>query len=323
MSVKIGIWGVGFMGRGHGRILRKLAQQEKRMELVAVFDIDAQRRRIVAAELECKVVESAEQLLGSVDAVYLTMPNTLHAQAAKQAIKAGKHIFCEKPFTVRLKDAREVRDLVAASDKVFMVGHNRRFAPVYQAVKKLLVQEAFVPASAHFKMNRGELARPAWTADPKVTGGYLFETPLHLFDIARWLFGEVDDIQVLASQRVYSEADNFSLLFRFESGLSLTFTSCAHASWHFPFERIEVFGKQFTIETEEMERVRVTRGTGQPPKTEVVDFAALLTEDRWGYNAIDRNFIAAVLGEEAPQVTAEDGYCAVELVDRIYRRIAG
>ena len=317
MGVKVGIWGVGFMGAQHGRIL----QRDDRAEVAAVFDTDKARCREVAEEFGCTAAESEKQLLDAVEAVYITVPNTLHAQAAKLAIAAGKHVFCEKPFTVKLEDAREVRDLAAKSSKVFMVGHNRRFAPVYQTVKRLIDKEGFVPTLAHFKMNRGELEQPAWTGDPKVTGGYLFETPLHLFDMARWLFGEIGGVQVLAAQRVYNEVDNFSLLFRFESGLSLTFATSAHASWHFPFERIEIFGKHFTIETEEMERLRITRGTGQSPETRTEDFAGQPSEEKWGYVAIDRNFISAVLGEEEPQITAEDGYQAVELVDRIYRSI--
>lgn len=315
MSVKVGIWGVGFMGNGHGRILKR----DERVELTAVYDIDAERCRAVAAELGCVAAQSEKELLDAVEAVFITVPNTLHAETAKKTIGAGKHTFCEKPFTVDLKDACEVRDLAEKSGKVFMVGHNRRFAPVYRTVKRLITEEGLVPTLAHFKMNRGELEKPAWTGDPAVTGGYLFETPLHLFDMARWLFGEVVDVQVLARQQVYKEFDNFSLLFRFESGLSLTFASSAHAGWHFPFERIEVFGEHFTIETEEMERLRVTRGVEQPPATKTKEFASLSNEEKWGYVAIDQNFISAVLGEEEPQVTAEDGLKAVELVDRIYR----
>jgi len=256
-----------------------------------------------------------------VDAVYIAIPNTLHAAAARRALAAGKHIFCEKPFATSLEEARAVRDLAAKAKSVFQVGHNRRFAPVYRAVKEWLTRDALRPTLAHFKMNRGELELPPWTGDPARTGGYLYETPLHLLDMARWLFGEVKEMQAAGAQHVYSEPDNFSLLLRFESGLSLTFASSAHATWAFPFERVEVFGKHFTIETAEMERVSLTRGLGEATVTQ--DFHALKTEDRWGYSAIDANFISAVLGEEPPAVTAEDGFRAVELVDRCYRLVRG
>jgi myo-inositol 2-dehydrogenase/D-chiro-inositol 1-dehydrogenase len=127
----------------------------------------------------------------------------------------------------------------------------------------------------------------------------------------------VSDLRCAGRTSVYTEPDNFSLLITFESGLSMTFVSCAHATWAFPFERVEVFGRYFTLETAEMERVSVTDSLDAPTQTQ--DFYAYPMESKRGYTAIDHNFISAVLGEEAPLVTAEDGFRSVELVDRIYR----
>ena len=327
MSVKVGIWGVGFMGAQHGRILKR----DTRVELSAIYDLDAERCKSVADELGCAAAASEDALLDSCEAVFIAVPNTLHAEAARQALAAGKHIYLEKPFAVTLEDARDVRDRAMDSGKVFMVGHNRRFAPVYRRVRELIHQAGWEPASAMFKMNRGELQRPAWTGDPKVTGGYLFETPYHLFDLARWLFsdrfGEIADIQVAASKKVYDELDNFSLLFRFERDFALTFTTVAHTGWHYPFERIEVYGDHRTIETREMDSLHITEGTDQPPITKDEDLKLSIpaTEERWGYLASDAQFISDVLGElpaDAPRVTAEDGFRAVEIVSRIYA-IAG
>ena len=73
---------------------------------------------------------------------------------------------------------------------VFQVGHNRRFAPVYTTLKRLLT-ESHLPHSAHVKMNRGELLQPEWVGDPQITGGFLYETTIHMFDMMRFLFGEV------------------------------------------------------------------------------------------------------------------------------------
>lgn len=312
MSLRVGIWGAGYMGRTHGRILRR----DPRVALSAFYDIDLQRRKEAAVELECPAVHSPEQLLEKVDAVYITVPNTSHAEAATQALQSGKHVFCEKPFTTSLDDARKLRDLAGSAGKVLAVGHNRRFAPVYQTVKKHLQQDGLKATLAHFKMNRGELESPIWVSNRSLTGGYLYETPYHLFDMARWLFGEVAEIEVRAAGHAYAELDNFSILLRFESELSLTFASCAHATWHFPFERVEIFGRSFTLETEEMERVSLTRGLAQSTVTH--DFHSLPLEERWGYTAIDANFISAALGEEPAAVTAEDGYRTVEIVNRCY-----
>ncbi|PYV11346.1 MAG: hypothetical protein DMG07_19455 [Acidobacteria bacterium] len=155
-KVRVGILGVGFMGRTHGRIL----QSDPRAELGAVFDVDAVRRAEAARELQCAAAESEAALLDSVDAVYVPLPNRLHAAAARRALAAGKHVFCEKPFATSLDEARELRAAALTSGRVFMVGHNRRFAPVYRFVKEAL-DGGLAATSAHFKMNRGELQGPA------------------------------------------------------------------------------------------------------------------------------------------------------------------
>jgi len=315
MTVKVGILGAGYMGKTHGRILLG----DPRVILSAVFDIDAQRKEEAARELECRAAESEEQLMDQVDAVYVTLPNTTHAAASARALERGKHVFCEKPFATSLEDAGKLLELCRSTMSVFAVGHNRRFAPAYMLVKEFLAGGRHEPTLAQFKMNRGELESPPWVENAAVTGGYLYETPIHLFDMARWLLGEVTDLTAAGAARTYAEPDNFSLLLRFESGLSLTFASCAHSTWAFPFERIEIYGRYFTVETAEMERVSITHGLNKAAS--VQDFHALKMEQKWGYAAIDANFISAVLGEEATAVTADDGYRSVELADRCYRAL--
>src|SRR5437867_12392772 len=100
MTVKVGILGVGHMGRTHGRILRG----DARVRLCAVFDVDPQRKLEAAKELECPAVETEDSLFDQVQAVYVTVPNTMHAAAAASALNCGKHVFCEKPFATTLED---------------------------------------------------------------------------------------------------------------------------------------------------------------------------------------------------------------------------
>src|SRR2546426_4026168 len=100
MTIKVGILGVGHMGRTHGRILRG----DPRVRLCAVFDVDPQRKLEAAIELECTPAETEDSLLDQVEAVYVTVPNTMHAAAATRAMNHGKHVFCEKPFATTLED---------------------------------------------------------------------------------------------------------------------------------------------------------------------------------------------------------------------------
>src|SRR5260370_41012511 len=151
-------------------------------------------------------------MLEKSDAVYITAPNTRHVELALRALAAGKHVFCEKPMATTMADARRVLEAAQASSRVFQVGHNRRFSEVYSRVQQLLA--ASPPHTAHIKMNRGELLNPAWTADESVTGGFLFETPIHMFDMRRFQFGEDVSLDARLSQ-VYA----FSLLLASATGV--------------------------------------------------------------------------------------------------------
>src|SRR4029453_8173544 len=74
MSVRTGILGVGFMGRVHAGILRR----DRRVELSGVFDVDRQRGEEAAKELNCTLARTEEELFERSDAIYITVPNTLH-----------------------------------------------------------------------------------------------------------------------------------------------------------------------------------------------------------------------------------------------------
>jgi myo-inositol 2-dehydrogenase/D-chiro-inositol 1-dehydrogenase len=288
----------------------RILSRDPRARVTGVCDVSPERAKASGAP----VFETRDALLDAVDAVYLTLPNRLHASEALAALERGKHVFCEKPMAVTLEDACRMEAAAARAKTVFQVGHNRRFAPAYQKVKQILQE---TPAlSGQFKMNRGELESPPWTADDSFTGGYLFETPIHIFDMACYLMGPVIEIQAHAEQLVYPCLDSFTALFRFASGRSATFLSCAYTGWSFPFERVEVYAKHTTLRTEEMDRVCVAQGLTSP--AEWSDYRHLPWEERWGYVTEDRLFLDSIEQSKPPAVTAEDGSRAVRVALAIY-----
>jgi myo-inositol 2-dehydrogenase/D-chiro-inositol 1-dehydrogenase len=113
----------------------------------------------------------------------VTTPNSKHTALTIAAANAGKAVFSEKPMATNLIEARAVLE-ASKNAKVFQVGHNRRFAPVYVKLKELINEDRV--HSAHIKMNRGELQNPDWTGNTSVTGGFLYETTIHLFDMMRF-----------------------------------------------------------------------------------------------------------------------------------------
>ncbi|MER3430618.1 MAG: gfo/Idh/MocA family oxidoreductase [Blastocatellia bacterium] len=312
-KIRIGIIGTGYIGNVHGRIYAR----DERVEIAALYDILTERAEATARSIGGKVCSSREELLDSCDAVLVCTPNRTHKEIGLHALSEGKHLFCEKPFAVGLEDAREFLDAAKSSGQVVQVGHNRRFAPVYRRLRQLLDDET--PHSAHIKMNRGELKVPEWTGDVGVTGGFLYETTIHLFDMLRFQFGEIAELTAYGSRHEYPELDEFSIIFKFRDGFHCTFASSSDASWLFPFERIEVFCHHRTILTEEMERLIDSRG--MDANYDVYACHMSEKEEKWGYLQEDRAFIDAIIESAEPPVTADDGFRSVELVESVYRSI--
>jgi myo-inositol 2-dehydrogenase/D-chiro-inositol 1-dehydrogenase len=311
---KIGFLGAGYIAGVHAAILTR----DERVEVAAVYDIKKRQAVQLAQSVGASVAHSVAEVLATCDVVYITTPNTQHTELAILATEERKHIFCEKPMATGVTDARRVLKAVARSDRVFQVGHNRRFAPVYAELKRMLT-ESHRPHSAHVKMNRGELLNPKWVGDPKITGGFLYETTIHMFDMLRFLFGDVKSLQAIGSTHEYAEVDDFSVLLVFESGMHATLASAADASWLFPFERVEVFCHHATIATREMESLICSEGLNGMQTEHSMH--QLSKEEKWGYVQEDRAFIDSIANGTPAAVTAFDGYKSVELVNAVYQSV--
>jgi myo-inositol 2-dehydrogenase / D-chiro-inositol 1-dehydrogenase len=313
-ELRVGIVGAGYIGGLHAAVLAR----DDRVRVAAVHDVVRESAERLAGSTKSEVANSVAELIEGVDAVFITTPNTKHTAIAQAAIEADRHVFCEKPVATSVEEARVVLNAASGSKSVFQVGHNRRFAPVYATLKQMLSESG--PAhSAHVKMNRGELINPEWVGDPQVTGGFLYETPIHMFDMMRFLFGEVASLDAVGSSHEYPEPDDFSVLLRFESGMHATMATSADASWLFPYERVEVFCHHRTFVTREMESITQSEGLDGRHFTQTMQ--QLSKEEKGGYAQEDRAFVDSV-GEGKPvAVTALDGFKSVELVDACYRAV--
>ena len=313
-ALKVGILGAGYIGGVHAKSLRR----DARVRLVGVADVRAEAAARLAAEAETRALPDLDALLDEgAQAVYVTTPNAHHVAPVVAALAAGVHVFSEKPMATTLEGARQVAAAADRSRTVYQLGFNRRLAPAYTLVRELISGGELSPATAHVKMNRGELMNPPWVSTTSLTGGFLYESTIHLLDMCRFLLGDISRLICRAKTTAYEEPDGFAAILHTAAGAIVTFHSCAHATWAFPFERIELFGPHQSVVTEEMERVTVSPGVGREIVTR--DFFQLPMEEKWGYRAEDTLFVDAILSGRRPPVTAEDGLRATELVEACYR----
>jgi len=147
MKLRLGIAGLGHIGKNHARILAELAGGElPDCELAAVFDTDAETAREIAAKYGTRAAATLEEFAGLVDAATIATPTPTHFVIAEQLLKAGKHLLVEKPVTETTEDARRLVELSSETGRILQVGHVERFNPVMSKLEELLTQPRFIEA---------------------------------------------------------------------------------------------------------------------------------------------------------------------------------
>lgn len=133
-QVKIGVIGVGVMGRRHCRIYSNLRQ----VQLQGICDAIPEVGRQVAQQYDVPFYERVDELLEQVDAVSLAVPTPLHFDLAMHCLAQGVHILVEKPITETVEQAEMLVEAAEASGLIVQVGHIERFNPTYLELKHVL-----------------------------------------------------------------------------------------------------------------------------------------------------------------------------------------
>ncbi len=315
-KVRIGLVGTGAIGQVHLEILSKFED----VDIVGLMDIDESRVKPLAEKYKATIFRNLKEMKDAgIEAVYITSPNKTHFKYSFEALEFGMHVFCEKPMTTSLDDALALEKKVQETKLLFQLGHNRRFAYVYSFMKQKIETGELRPHSFQIKMNRGELLNPPWTSDRNYTGGFLFESTIHLLDMMCWLFGDVEEMFVMAKKSLYPDYDDWAIAVKMKNGIIGTFTSCAHASWMVPFERVEIYGEHMMISNDEMERVHFCKGLGK--ETESYDFTKVDFKEKWGYIKEDRFFVDCIKQGKTPPVTVSDGVRVIRIIDACYKAV--
>lgn len=140
--IKVGVVGVGHLGRVHARVYSKLAG----CELAGVVDVDRKAAEAVAKEAGCRAFPSAEQLMEAVDAVSVVVPTTAHYDVARLFLEREKDVFIEKPIAETTVQAQELVHLAQRKGRLLQVGHIERFNPVLSYLEANLREPKFIEA---------------------------------------------------------------------------------------------------------------------------------------------------------------------------------
>ena len=141
-KLRVGVVGVGHIGKNHARIYRELPG----IEFAAIFDTDSSTANAVAHEFGVPVMASLDDFADQVDAASIATPTSSHFEVAQQLLERGKHLLIEKPITENPSHATELAELAARRQLVLQVGHVERFNPVLSALEERLTHPRFIEA---------------------------------------------------------------------------------------------------------------------------------------------------------------------------------
>lgn len=238
-----------------------------------------------------------------IDAVAVFSRDTSHAPITLSAVRAGKHVFCEKPLATDYEQCRQLEAELSGGGPLCMVGFNRRFAPLMQPVKQFLAGRS-QPAVIHYRVNAGSLPPDDWVYDDAYAQGRIVGEGCHFVDLLRWLVG-ADPVRVFAQARGECPSlvrlEDVSATFDFADGSVATLLYTAAGAGGLGKERLEVFAEGTAIALDDYQTLTMRGGRRTDERNRRGDK---------GHTAELEHFARALAGKEPLSVTHEDGIWA-------------
>jgi len=201
-----------------------------------------------------------ESVLGdsTLDTVFVLTRHDTHADLVARALKAGKHVFVEKPLALTEAELEDVGAVLEGSDRILTIGFNRRFAPLARTLKHL-ADARTGPLSLVITVNAGRIDASHWTQNPTQGGGRIVGEACHFLDLARFLVGaSIRNVGVqTASDREGRRLDDVThLTVSFDDGSTAAIHYLATGSRSYPKERVEAFFDGRTAAIDNWRRLR-------------------------------------------------------------------
>lgn len=312
--LNVGVAGLGRLGSLYAEYL---AYQIPRAKVIAVTDAEEEKATEIAANLriEKSFTDYRDMLeIPELDAVVITTPTSTHREIVVDAAEKGKMIFCEKPLSISLEEAAEMKDVVENAGIFFYMGFMRRFDPGYSAAKnRILKGEIGNPIV--FKATSRDPFRPSLEfLNPKKSGGIFLDMGIHDFDMARWLMGDVKEVYSIGNILAYPEMetindiDNAMVNLSFESGTIGSVDLSRSAIYGYDV-RTEILGTKGTIQVGYLRETPIV-----VLKKEGITHDAVpnfMERFEKSYIIQLKDFVDKAIDQKEPSVTIQDGELAL------------
>ena len=312
-TVRIGVAGLGTIGRVHAGNLRGRIPGAC---LARVADTVEDALTLAAG---VPGSTAYDDLLADprVDAVLIATPPSTHAEMVRQAAAAGKHVFCEKPLALEIRDGEAALAAVERAGVVLQLGFHRRFDRDFADARARIARGELGEIRTFFGSMRDQHPPPVGALRAREQT-LIHDAACHDFDAARWLVGEIEEVTTrgaaLASTEIAEagEVDHAVTLLRFAGGaLGIVENSLASG---YGFDcRCEITGSQATLRVDRPHLTAVERLDGGGSRFLRTSTFLQRFEDAYRHEL--EAFAAAVTGERPVEVDGADGLAAVVLAN--------
>lgn len=147
-AFRIGVAGVGAIGKNHARIMAELAKAGgSGLRFAAIYDADQERARELAASYHTQAASSLDEFASLVDAATVAVPTVHHRDVAGLLLERGRHVLVEKPISESLAEAQALVELATEKNLILQVGHIERFNPVLREIEGRMTCPRFIEAT--------------------------------------------------------------------------------------------------------------------------------------------------------------------------------
>lgn len=219
-KLNVALVGVGGWGRQYVDILHK----SNLYNLEICFDSDRTLLDEVCLYYDISKANSLDEILSmkKIQAVFIITPNYLHYNQCLNSIKAGKHVFIEKPLVNTLKEAENILTSLKNADIIISVGHNVRKNSEIRKMKEIIVSGEI----GNVIMVESNNSQPTLQEDTnwrlnkfKCPNGPLLQLGIHHIDTLRYLFGEIKEVKAYSKEHYGLGIDTFTSIFLFDSDI--------------------------------------------------------------------------------------------------------
>jgi len=251
-----------------------------------------------------------------ISTVFIATRHNLHAREVEEALKAGKHVFVEKPLATTLKELETVKKAYHQSVKkkssspILMVGFNRRFAPLVQKIRPFFVTPPF---ALNYRINAGYIPASHWTQDVDVGGGRIIGEVCHFVDLAMYLCqSRPVTVSADATEDPQNLKDTLLINLKFENGSIAHISYLANGNKYLEKEYLEIHGNGVTAVLHDFKELRVFGKRKRKYK--------IASQDK-GHKEEVRQFLEAVREGEASPIPFEEIYLSSLLPFKIIESI--